>query len=160
VAGIARTAFTDLRSWLRNALEFEATPAAHTSDVLAGAVRQQAAHRLEGTPLDGTIPSLRARAARRRAGRRAVTGRARPRSRRPTPWNPGARCWAPGRRHLPSDRRGTRRRDAGLRRIALHRARIEGSLRPPKLTGEGAAPAPVLESSEGDQRRWRFDLPP
>src|SRR5690242_8356589 len=54
--------FGELRSWLRNALDLERAPAAHTSDALAGALREEAVRRLASTPLDETVPRLHARA--------------------------------------------------------------------------------------------------
>ena len=153
--------FADLRSWLRNALEFESTPASHTSDVLAGAVREQAARRLEGTPLDGTIPSLRARAP-LVAVLAAVLSLAAAATLAPADAVESWRTmWAPG-SAAPPVAIVVEPGDVTLVSGASLsiRARIEGSIEPPKLTGEGAAPAPVLESSEGAQRRWRFDLPP
>src|SRR5207244_743769 len=61
--------FTDLRSWLRNALDMEqeererggSGPAPHTSGELADAVQERAARRLDGTPLGETVPPLAAR---------------------------------------------------------------------------------------------------
>jgi len=156
--------FTELRSWLRNALEFESTPAAHashTSGALAGAVRDQAARRLEGTPLEGTIPSLRARTPLIAAAAAALSLVAAA-SLAPadtveswrTLWSPGSAAPPVAIAVEPGD--VTLVPGASL----SIRARIEGSTEPPKLTGEGAAPAPVLESSDATQRRWRFDLPP
>src|SRR6185436_13118133 len=127
----------------------------------AGAVREQAARRLEGTPLDGTIPSLRARTP-LVAALAAVLSLAAAATLAPadaveswrTMWAPGTA--APPVAILVEPGDVTLVSGASL----SIRARIEGSIEPPKLTGEGAAPAPVLESSEGAQRRWRFDLPP
>lgn len=53
--------FPDVRSWLRNALELEATPAPHTSAELAGALRAEAAQRLERVPLATLTPPLEPR---------------------------------------------------------------------------------------------------
>src|SRR5256885_2566278 len=61
--------FTDLRSWLRNALDMEqeeresggSGPAPHTSGELADAVQERAARRLDGTPLGETVPPPAAR---------------------------------------------------------------------------------------------------
>ena len=51
-------AFPALRSWLRNALDFEARPPAGTSVELAGALREEAARRFDGTPVDTLRPKL------------------------------------------------------------------------------------------------------
>src|ERR1051326_1501688 len=54
--------FAGLRSWLRNALDLEASPGSHTSGELAQAVRSEAEQRLKATPLAETVPPLAARA--------------------------------------------------------------------------------------------------
>src|SRR5688572_13419626 len=53
--------FAGLRSWLRNALDLESTPATHTSGELAQAVRGETARRLDQTPLEETVPRLETR---------------------------------------------------------------------------------------------------
>src|SRR5689334_8705019 len=54
--------FPDVRSWLRNALDLEARPPAHTSPELAAALRAETARRLERVPLARLAPPLRPRA--------------------------------------------------------------------------------------------------
>src|SRR5438067_573582 len=54
--------FALLRSWLRNALDLEASPGRHTSGELAQALRGEAERKLESTPLGETVPPLAARA--------------------------------------------------------------------------------------------------
>src|SRR6266508_1448368 len=68
--------FTDIRSWVRNAIDLEkaAAPAraagaqgsnapSHTSGELADAVRAHAEHRLDGVPLRDTVPPIAGRSA-------------------------------------------------------------------------------------------------
>ena len=50
--------FPDVRSWLRNALEFEGTSPEHTSPELARAVAQETALRIERLPLATTRPRV------------------------------------------------------------------------------------------------------
>ena len=153
--------FEGLRSWLRNALEFETASSAHTSHELAGAVRAQAARRLEGTPLDGTVPPLRARVP-LTAALAAVLSLVAVATLAPadtvrswrTMWSPGSAAPPVEIAVEPGD--VTLVPGASL----SIRARVQGSAEAPKLAGEGVSPAPVLESAEGGPRRWRFDLPP
>ena len=51
-------AFPPLRSWLRNALDFETRPPAGTSAELVGALHEEAARRFDGTPVDTLRPKL------------------------------------------------------------------------------------------------------
>jgi len=51
-------AFPALRSWLRNALDFESEPPAGTSAELAGALRDEAARRFDGTAIGTLRPKL------------------------------------------------------------------------------------------------------
>ena len=50
--------FPALRSWIRNAVDFERTPLEHVSGDLAGALRDEASRRLEGEPLDSLTPKV------------------------------------------------------------------------------------------------------
>ena len=50
-----------LRSWVRNAVDFEATSHAHVSADLATALRSETARRLEGAPLAALVPTIEAR---------------------------------------------------------------------------------------------------
>lgn len=93
--------FTDLRSWLRAALDLERAPAAHTSPELADAVRDEAVRRLATTPLTTSVPSVRATAP-LVAMVAATASLAEPSRWHPPPRStPGARC---GRR-VPPPRR-------------------------------------------------------
>src|SRR4029079_4481117 len=51
-------AFPALRSWLRNALDFETRPPSGTSAELTGALREEAARRFDGTPVETLRPKL------------------------------------------------------------------------------------------------------
>jgi hypothetical protein len=53
--------FPDLRSWLRNSLDFERTPPAHGSTELAHAVSVETARRVERLPLATTTPRVEPR---------------------------------------------------------------------------------------------------
>ena len=53
--------FPEVRSWLRNALDFEARPPAHTSPELVRALGDETARRLARVPLETQRPPLRAR---------------------------------------------------------------------------------------------------
>lgn len=55
-------AFPALRSWLRNALDFESRPPQGTSEELADALRHEAARRFEATPVATLRPKLAPRA--------------------------------------------------------------------------------------------------
>jgi len=154
------TRFPELRSWVRNALELEVAPP-HTSPELAAALRAEAAERLGTSPLAGERPRAGARApllvASGALAAVVLLGLLAPqaalRSWR-TLWRPslaappvmlavepGSVTLAPG------------------STLAVH-ARVSGTGAAPRLLGEGAAPAPQLESTDAGIRRWRFDLPP
>jgi len=153
--------FGSLRSWLRNALEFEASSGAHTSGELAGAVREQAEHRLADTPLAATVPALEARVP-VVAALAAVLSLAAAATLAPadtmeswrTMWSPASAAPPVALTVEPGD--VTLVPGASL----AIRARVEGSGEAPRLVGPGAAPAAVLEGSADGGRRWRFDLPP
>jgi len=53
--------FPAVRSWLRNALDLEARPSAHTSGELAEALARETARRLDEVPLDQLRPPIRPR---------------------------------------------------------------------------------------------------
>jgi hypothetical protein len=55
------TRFPEIRSWLRNALDFERRPPAHGSQELATAVAEQTAQRFAGVPVDTLRPRVAAR---------------------------------------------------------------------------------------------------
>jgi hypothetical protein len=155
------TRFPDLRSWLRNALDFERKAGAHTSDELASAVREQAERRLEDTPLDRTVPGLSARTP-LTATSAALFSLSAALLLAPQPtldswrtlWSPYIA--APPLTLVVEPGNVTLVPGASL----AVRARVEGSSAAPRLAGDGPAPAPVLESTAQGTRRWRFDLPP
>lgn len=153
--------FAPLRSWLRNALDLESAPHQHTSGELAGAVRDETTRRIEGTPLAQTVPSL--------AWKRPATAVSAAMLSLSTALvlAPGPTLdawqtlWAPQSAAPPV----TLAVEPGSVVLVpgasfAVRAVVEGSESAPRLLGEGAAPAAVLESSSGGARRWRFDLPP
>jgi hypothetical protein len=153
--------FSELRSWLRNALDLETAPAAHTSGELAGALRGEAGHRLRGTPLDRTVPALAGRtpaiASAAALLSLAATLLLAPRLTLDswhTLWSPAAAA--------PPVELVVEPGDVTLVPGASFavRARVTGSPAAPRLTGDGAAPAAFLETNSGGVRRWRFDLPP
>ena len=153
--------FADLRSWLRNALELEAAPAFHTSDELAGALRGEAAERLQATPLRSTVPSLAARTP-AIAGSAAMLSLAVVLLLAPQAtldaWHT---LWAPASAAPPVElvvEPGSVTLVPGAS-FAV-RARVAGSQAPPRLTGNGPTPMALLESITAGARRWRFDLPP
>lgn len=153
--------FPELRSLLRNALDLESAPAAHTSGDLAAALRADAARSLGAVPIAQERPPVRARASLLATGAASlaialvvlIAPAAARRSWR-TLWNPalaappvtlavepGSVTLAPG------------------ATLAV-RARVEGTASAPRLLGAGPSPAPQLEAVEGGTHRWRFDLPP
>jgi hypothetical protein len=153
--------FTDLRSWLRNALDLESSPGAHTSGELAGALRGEAERRLETTPLGSTVPSLAARTP-AIAGSAALLSLTAALLLAPQltldAWHT---LWAPDSAAPPIEL-VVEPGDVTLVPGASFavRARVAGTEAPPRLLGNGAAPAAFLESTSDGARRWRFDLPP
>lgn len=153
--------FPDVRSWLRNALDLEARPPAHTSPELAAALRAETARRLGRVPLAHLAPPLRARAPLAAAGAAAallvalalLAPRATQRSFR-TLWAPELAAPPVTLAVEPGD--VTVSPGAAL---AVH-ARVAGTGAPPRLLGDGPSPAPALEADGPGGRRWRFDLPP
>ena len=153
--------FGELRSFLRNALDLEAAPAAHTSGELAEAVRDAAGRRLDATPLHDSVPSLAARTPLTAATAAMLSLSA------AVLFAPGPTLdawhtlWVPASAAPPV----TLEVEPGSVTLVpgasfAVRARVAGTEAAPKLTGQGASPAPVLESSTDGARRWRFDLPP
>ncbi len=153
--------FASLRSWLRNALDLESRPGAHTSDELAGAVREHAARRLADAPLERSVPRLEARAP-LVAAAASVLALVASATLAPGPTLAAWRTlWSPA-SAAPPVTLAVEPGDVTLvpgASLAV-RARVGGSDAPPRLLGAGAAPAAVLETRADGQRRWRFDLPP
>lgn len=153
--------FEPLRSWLRNALDLEAAPDAHTSGELAGAVRSETERRVEATPLASTVPPL-AWQRPAAAGSAAMLSLTAALFLAPGPtldaWQT---LWAPHTAAPPV----TLAVEPGSVVLVpgasfAVRAVVSGSEAAPKLLGEGHAPAAVLEGTANGARRWRFDLPP
>ena len=153
--------FAGLRSWLRNALDLEASPGSHTSGELAQAVRSEAEQRLKATPLAETVPPLAARAP-LTAVSAALLSLTAAVVFAPAPtldawhtlWSPGSAAPAIELRVEP----GNVTLVPGAS-FAVS-ARVAGTPAPPRLTGNGPTPPAVLESTADGARRWRFDLPP
>ncbi len=150
-----------MRSWLRNALDLAAHPAAHTSPELSAALAHETARRLEGTPIAQLRPRVEPRRPLLIIGAAlvllAVLGAIAPaRVTRAwaTLWNPSAA--APEVRLAVEP--GSVRLTPGAA-LAV-RARVWGSARRPRLLRESEpAPEAVSEGSgPGGLRTWRFDL--
>jgi hypothetical protein len=154
-----------LRSWIRNAVDFEATSHPHVSADLATALRSEAARRLEGAPLGALAPRIE-------AGRPTLTmaiglvlmvgsallwPSATARSWN-TLWNPSAA--APPVRLVVEPGSVTITPGASL----AVRARVWGTDRPPRIDRDRSGPGPdaVTPVAEGRDERggrtWRFDL--
>jgi len=153
--------FHGVRSWLRNALDLEARPAAHTSPELAAALARETSRRLAGLPLSELRPPIEPGrpllavtfALVLLAGLGAVAP-ARMERAWATLWNPSAA--APEIRLVVEP--GSVRLTPGAA-LAV-RARVWGSVQRPRLTRDGdPAPEAVAEGSgPGGERTWRFDL--
>jgi len=153
--------FPETRSWLRNALDLERRPDPHTSAELSVALQQETARRLATVPLATLTPELGARRAIAGLGAAlavlatctAFAPEGTQRAWR-TLWDPEAAAPPVALTVEP----GSVTLSPGAT-LAI-RARVTGSEQVPRLLGEGASPAPVLESEARGERRWRFDLPP
>ena len=153
--------FPEVRSWLRNALDLERTPPAHTSADLAAALRDETARRLERVPLATLRPPLAARrpllAIAASALALVLVGLAAPaRVERSwsTLWDPAAA--APPLRLVVEP--GSVRVAPGAA-LAV-RARVWGSVASPRIERDGGpAMAAVGEGTSADGAQvWRFDL--
>jgi len=153
--------FDGLRSWLRNALDMEAAPDAKTSAELAGAVRDETARRLAAAPVDRTVPPLQSRTPALAASAATLSLIALFLV-APGPTRDSWRTlFAPATAAPPVElvvEPGNVTLVPGAS-FAV-RARVAGTQQPPRLLGNGDAPAAVLESSADGAKRWRFDLPP
>jgi hypothetical protein len=152
-----------LRSLVRNALDLERTgrEGASTSAELAHALRAEAARRLDATPIASGRPALRARAsvlacAGAAAALVLLAACAPVATMRSwhTLWRPELAAPPLTLRVEPGDVTVSPGATVAIR------ARVGGSAAAPRLTGDGANPAPQLEAVEHGERRWRFDLPP
>lgn len=153
--------FTDLRSWLRAGLDLERAPAAHTSPELADAVRDEAVRRLATTPIATHVPAVRPGApvvAMVAASASLAAALALAPAATLDAWRT---LWSPSSAAPPV----TLVVEPGSVVLVPGasfsvRATVTGSESAPRLLGEGASPAAVLESKGEGTRRWRFDLPP
>jgi len=155
-------AFPALRSWLRNALDFEAHPPQGTSAELAGALKEEAARRFEGTPVASLAPRLSPRvpalvaagafAALTLAGVLEPAGTSRAWR---TLWQPDLA--APPVRIVVEP--GAARVTPGASLVV--RARVWGTAQAPRLMRDrrdsGLAPEPEGQASDG-ARLWRIEL--
>jgi hypothetical protein len=156
------TRFPELRSWLRNALELEGAAPVGGSPELASALGAEAARRLERTPLAALAPAMEARRPALLGGAAlalcVVLGVLAP--------GRTQRSWAtlldPGAAAPPV----TLRVEPGAVRLSpgaalAIRAHVAGTRARPRLAREhGPVAVATLESQDGADRVWRFDLPP
>ncbi len=153
--------FPDLRSWLRNALDFERTPPAHVSGELAQAVSAETARRLAGVPIATTVPGVRPGrplAALLGALAAVVVMMVAAPQRALDSW---ASLLDPGRAAPPvrlEVEPGSVRVTPGA--ALTVRARVWGTTRRPQLErpGEPALAAAAEGVGDGGARLWRFDL--
>ncbi len=153
--------FAGLRSWLRNALDLENSTSSHTSSVLADAVRGETVRRLTDTPLDGTVPRINARAPIAATSAALLSLTAAVALAPQATLDSWRTLWQPA-TASPPVLLAVEPGDVTLvpgASLAV-RARVEGSVAPPRLLGDGPAPEAVLESNGAGGHRWRFDLPP
>jgi hypothetical protein len=152
--------FPEVRSWLRNALDFERRAPRDTSEELARALREEAGRRLGSVPLEQLSPRLEPRAPGLVLGAALavvlVMGVASParvsRSWR-TLWNPALA--APPVRMVIEP--GSVRVTPGAA-LAV-RARVWNTRQRPRIERGGPAVEAVSEgAAPGGERRWRFDL--
>jgi hypothetical protein len=153
--------FPQVRSWLRNALDFEQAPPRHTSPELVAALEDETARRLTEVPVESLAPRIEARRpAFALIGALAVTlalaalAPARVERSWATLLNPSLA--APPVRLAVEP--GSVRITPGAA-LAVH-VRVWGSAQRPRLLRDGAsAPAAVAEGAgAAGERRWRFDL--
>ncbi len=153
--------FPAVRSWLRNALDFESRPAEHTSPELAQALSRETARRLAAVPLESLAPPVQPRrpllamaAAAAVIVLLALVAPARVTRSWATLWDPALA--APPVRLEVEPGSVTVSPGAAL----AVRARVWGTARRPHLLRDGAARlegTPEGDSGDG-ARLWRFDL--
>lgn len=153
--------FPAMRSWLRNALDFESGPPAHTSAELHAALGREAAERVAGLPLGTLRPAVRPMrplaalaAALVVIAALAVAMPRRAEESWRTLWNPSAAA-PPVRLEVEP---GSVRVSPGTA-LAVH-ARVWGTAATPRIWRDGEpAPEATAEGSQGGgDRLWRFDL--
>ena len=152
--------FPEVRSWLRNALDFERRPPRDTSVELALALQHETARRLDSVPLKSLRPRLEPRIpgavlAAVLAALLALGVASPERAKRSwrTLWNPALA--APPVRLVVEP--GSVRVTPGAA-LAV-RARVWNSAQRPRIVRGGPAVDAVAEGAAlGGERRWRFDL--
>ena len=152
--------FPEIRSWLRNALDFERRPPRDTSAELALALQQETARRIDAVPLEALRPRLEplipgAVLAMALAALLALGVASPERAGRSwrTLWNP-ALAAPPVRLAVEP---GSVRVTPGAA-LAV-RARVWNSAQRPRIVRGGPAVEAVAEGvAPGGERRWRFDL--
>jgi hypothetical protein len=152
--------FPEVRSWLRNALDFESRPPRDTSAELALALQEETARRLDSVPLRTLSPRLEPRVPGAILGSALVAllvlGIASPERARHswrTLWNPTLA--APPVRLVVEP--GSVRVTPGAA-LAV-RARVWNSAQRPRIVRGGPGVEAVAEGAgPGGERRWRFDL--
>ena len=152
--------FPEVRSWLRNALDFESRPPRDTSAELALAVQEETARRIDAVPLDSLRPRLGPRipgavlaAALAVLLAIGMVSPERARQSWRTLWNPALA--APPVRLVVEP--GSVRVTPGAA-LAV-RARVWNTNQRPRILRGGPAVEPVEEGvAPGGERRWRFDL--
>ncbi|MEO5987619.1 MAG: hypothetical protein ABIU54_09195 [Candidatus Eisenbacteria bacterium] len=153
--------FPEVRSLLRNALDFEHHGDAHTSTELASAVRAEASQRLAATPLAQLTPPLAPRRAMLWSGAAAVAIAATVMLAPLAALRSWQTLWSPESAAPPVSltvEPGDVTVSPGAT-LAV-RAKVSGTASAPRLLGDGPAPVATLESEAAGVRRWRFDLPP
>ncbi|HEY3214863.1 MAG TPA: hypothetical protein VGK93_00070 [Candidatus Eisenbacteria bacterium] len=157
----AEDRFPPLKSWLRNAIDLERHPSAHTSPALAQAVSAETRRRLADAPLAVLVPRIETRRPALAIGLAllvllglAAAWPARVTRSWATLWNPAAA--APPVRLAVEPGSVTVTPGAAL----AVRARVWGADRAPRLLRDReAAPAAAAEGrAEDGARLWRFDL--
>ncbi len=153
--------FPTVRSWLRNALDLELAPLAHTSASLATALREETARRLEGVPLATLSPPIRPRGPLSAIGAAgaalvlvALVSPARVGHSWAALWDPASA--APPVRLVVEP--GAVRVSPGAA-LAV-RARVWGTAATPRIERDGGPPAAAVPEGTGADgaRVWRFDL--
>ena len=152
--------FPEVRSWLRNALDFESRPPQDTSEELALALQQETARRIESVPVDSLRPRLEPKVPGAvLAGAFVVLlviGIVSPQRE----WQSWRTLWSPE-LAAPAVRLevepGSVRVTPGAA-LAVH-AKVWNTSQRPRILRRGPAVEAVEEGSgPGGERRWRFDL--
>ena len=155
--------FPVLRSWIRNAVDFERAPLEHVSSDLAGALRDEASRRLADEPIQSLTPKIAPRASLWRIGAAAAVlmvvallwPAATTRS-WATLWNPGSAAAPIALTVEPGSVTVTPGATLAVR------ARVSGTDRAPRLDRDEPGARTSVATAEGrdehGDRVWRFDL--